>query len=151
MATEGKAFPEIREIQGLWDTGATGSAITQQIVDQLGLSATGRTNVRGVSGEDRVNTYLINLFLPNHVMLPGIRVTQGTLHGFDVLIGMDVISHGDFAITNRGGRTVFSFRMPSLAEYDFVVEIEQQKTQPAKTSKQYTLSNSISSALAKKK
>ena len=40
----------------------------------------------------------------------------------DVLIGMDIISRGDFAITHPGGRTKFSFRVPSQADIDFVEE-----------------------------
>jgi hypothetical protein len=37
----------------------------------------------------------------------------------DVLIGMDIISRGDFALTHKEGKTVFSFRYPSLATIDF--------------------------------
>jgi len=32
---------------------------------------------------------------------------------------MDVISLGDFAVTNFNGKTMFSFRTPSMAEIDF--------------------------------
>jgi len=39
-----------------------------------------------------------------------------------MLIGMDVICKGDFAITNFQGNTTFSFRMPSMYEIDFVAE-----------------------------
>jgi hypothetical protein len=31
---------------------------------------------------------------------------------FDVIIGMDILRHGDMAVTNSGGITVFSFRVP---------------------------------------
>ena len=33
---------------------------------------------------------------------------------------MDIITRGDFAVTNRGGKTTFSFRIPSQADIDFV-------------------------------
>lgn len=33
---------------------------------------------------------------------------------------MDIISKGDFAITNVDGKTVFSFRIPSVETIDFV-------------------------------
>ena len=39
-----------------------------------------------------------------------------------MLIGMDIISKGDFAITHPGGHTKFSFRVPSQADIDFAVE-----------------------------
>ncbi len=37
----------------------------------------------------------------------------------DVLIGMDVIGLGDFSITNKDGKTTFSFREPSMEEIDY--------------------------------
>lgn len=38
---------------------------------------------------------------------------------YDVVIGMDVICHGDLAITNKDDKTTFSFRIPSETEIDF--------------------------------
>lgn len=66
--------------------------------------------------------YAINLFLPNQVAFQFVKVTEGVLSGFDLLIGMDVITTGDFSITNVGGKTTFSFRVPSVKEVDFVKE-----------------------------
>ena len=43
--------------------------------------------------------------------------------GFDVLIGMDIISKGDFSISNYGGHTVFSFRSPSMGTTDYAEQI----------------------------
>jgi hypothetical protein len=37
-----------------------------------------------------------------------------------MLIGMNIITMGDFAITNHRGQTVMSFRVPSLQKIDFV-------------------------------
>ena len=47
---------------------------------------------------------------------------MGAPQGADILIGMDIIGVGDFAVTNRDGKTKFSFRLPSRADIDFVVE-----------------------------
>ena len=33
---------------------------------------------------------------------------------------MDIIGHGDFVISNYNGNTMFSFRIPSVQEIDFV-------------------------------
>ena len=42
---------------------------------------------------------------------------------FDVIIGMDIITHGDFSITNVSGTKWLSFRIPSSRELiDYVVE-----------------------------
>lgn len=32
---------------------------------------------------------------------------------YDMLIGMDIILLGDFCLTNKDGKSVFSFRIPS--------------------------------------
>ena len=40
----------------------------------------------------------------------------------DLIIGMDIMTQGDLAMTNLEGRTVFSFRIPSLYTVDFEAE-----------------------------
>lgn len=67
-------------------------------------------------------TYIIDLGLPNGVVIQGLNVTDTTqlTGGIDALIGMDVIGMGDFSITNYQGKTCMSFRLPSLHEIDYV-------------------------------
>jgi hypothetical protein len=48
-----------------------------------------------------------------------LKVTEGVLSGMDVLIGMDIISKGDFAVTTSLGETLFSFQIPSIYVIDF--------------------------------
>ena len=84
------------------------------------LVPTGMARVHGVHGAKDVETYLINLYLPNRVAIGSVRTTKSELSDADILIGMNVITLGDFAITNKDGQTVFSFRIPSIACYDFV-------------------------------
>lgn len=109
-----------KEFNAIWDTGATKSLITQPVVDQCGLKSTGIAQVHTPSGTSRAETYLVSIFLPNRVVIPDVVVTKGILVGKDVLIGMDIIGCGDFAVTNKDGKTVFSFRMPSIECIDFV-------------------------------
>jgi len=104
----------------IWDTGATGSAISEKVVSECNLSPIGVTKVCGVDGECLQNVYLVSLFLPNWFCIKEVRVTEAKIFDVDVLIGMDVINRGDFAVTNFGGKTVFSFRMPSLETIDFI-------------------------------
>ena len=51
-----------------------------------------------------------------------LQVTEGDITGTDVLIGMDIISQGDFAITASQGETKFTFQIPSTHDIDFVKE-----------------------------
>ncbi len=109
-----------KEFVCIWDTGATNSVITQRVADECGLRPTGMTRVHTASGTDSCETFLVSVFLPNMVAFPALKVTKGTIAGADVLIGMDIICSGDFAVTHRNGKTVLSFSMPSIREIDFV-------------------------------
>lgn len=112
---------KLHTVQALWDTGATGSVISPKVVNALGLHATGTVKVCTAGGEKTVRTYLVNLYLPNKVAVAGVIVCEtDALVGFDAIIGVDIITQGDFAITNVGGRTCVSFRYPSIETVDFV-------------------------------
>jgi predicted aspartyl protease len=117
--------PLIYQYTGIWDTGATGSVITKRVANALGLQAINVIDVNTASGVYQANVYLVNLVLPDNVIITGINVTEGNLpDGDDVLIGMNIISMGDFAVTNLGGKTMMSFRIPSVNEIDFVPDIQ---------------------------
>ncbi len=113
----------------IWDTGATNSVISAKMVADLGLAPTGAREVHGVHGKEFCNTYLICLYLPNQIYVEDLSVTDGQLGDADVLIGMDIINLGDFAVTNKDGNTVFTFRIPSLEEIDFVEQIKKTNKQ----------------------
>ena len=118
--------PDAREYKALWDTGATGSVITRKVVDECGLKPIGRANVHHAKGTSTTLVYLVSVFLPNNVCFPSLRVTEGDLPGnVEVLIGMDIIGRGDFAISNKDGKTAFTFRMPSLERIDFVEQVKK--------------------------
>lgn len=113
----------------LWDTGATHSVVTESTARQLGLVATGTTNVNHAGGSSVHNRYVVNLVLPNKVSVVGVVVSEcpDVAGAFGVIIGMDIISAGDFSITGASGQTVMSFRWPSMETVDYVVEAERVK------------------------
>lgn len=116
-------FPQPQEFTALWDTGATDSVISERVATQCGLKPIGMAIVNTANGKRDCNVYLINIALPNRVGFPHVKVTEGILAGdIDVLIGMDIISSGDFVLTNKNGKTVFSFRHPSTECIDFVAD-----------------------------
>ncbi len=114
--------PEMVPFTGIWDTGATNSVISQEVVDKCGLVPTGTTLTHNVGGTYQAETYLVSMLLPNNVSYRGVRVTRGQIYGGNMLIGMEIIGTGDFAISNLNGRTVFTFRYPSQTDIDFVEE-----------------------------
>jgi hypothetical protein len=111
-------LPAHLPFQGIWDTGATHSAISQNVVDQCGLKQVGLATVHGVHGAEVRPQFLVNIKLHN-AQVHDLLVTSADLGGVDALIGMDVITLGDFAITNLRGRTTFTFRIPSIATIDY--------------------------------
>ncbi len=106
----------------IWDTGATNTVIAATVAERLSLPQIGLIKCQTVNGERDSAVYLVSLFLPNRLCLPAVRVCEGDIFGADVLIGMDVIGSGDFAVTHYEGNTVMSFRIPSKKCIDFVVE-----------------------------
>lgn len=126
----GQPGPIKRLYNAVWDTGATSTVINPKIAQELNLQPSGKETVHGVGAGDQsheyeANTYLVNIYLPNNVGIVGVRVADGGIAGADVLLGMDIIAFGDFAITNHNGHTRWTFRTPSNEPIDFVEEINE--------------------------
>ncbi len=121
----------ILKTHAIWDTGATNTVVTEQTAQNVGLISIGKTNVAGVHGHKTVNRYFVNVTLNNKSISLDLSVTECSALSSDgsigVLIGMDIINRGDFAITNYNGNTIMSFRVPSIQEIDFVKGINQSK------------------------
>ncbi len=116
--------PTFKKFKAIWDTGATNSVINRRVVDQCGLKPIGMTEVYVVGGQQLAETFLVNIGLPNNVLIRDVEVTGGELRDADMLIGMDIITSGDFSVTNVGGSTVFTFRVPSIATIDYTKEAD---------------------------
>lgn len=119
-----RSDPRIQNCRALWDTGATASVITKTLAEKLGLKPTGRTKVSHAGGASEVPVYTVHLFLQDNFVIPNVRVSEciNTRGDWHIIFGMDIITLGDFAITNKGGKSVFSFRIPSKAHIDFAKE-----------------------------
>ncbi len=105
----------------IWDTGANTTAITRKVVEECGLIAIGRREVVGVHKSSILNTYLIEIQLSDEVVVSDLQVVEANFASDNahVLIGMDIIGRGDFAVSNYKGRTSFTFRIPSTETLDF--------------------------------
>lgn len=121
-ATQGTI--EGRKYQALWDTGATTTVITEQVAHELGLKPIDVAKVSHAGGDRLANVYMVDIHLSQtEVILGQVRVTEGILLGnIELLIGMDIIGAGDFAVTNDKGNTRFSYRIPHGRSIDFAVD-----------------------------
>lgn len=97
----------------MWDTGATNSLITQKVVDYLGLKPIGKAQMGQAMSEEETDVYLVHIVLPTRQTAMNVKVLFASGDDYDVVIGMDIITQGDLAITNAEGKTVFSYRRPS--------------------------------------
>jgi hypothetical protein len=136
LCREYKLVCQQADIRALWDTGATGSAISRGLARHLGLKSVDLSKVSGVSGVHLSPVYLVDILLPSKVQISNVRVTEFLDNGiFEMLIGMDIITYGDFAISNKDGKTVVSFRTPpSDNPIDFVQEINESGIEQPKNS-----------------
>lgn len=110
-----------------WDTGSNVTLITKQLADKLNLIPEIHKRKAGlIEGDVFINVYIVSLELPNNIFVPNIEVLEwpnSTKQDIDVIIGMNIISHGDFTISNFEGKTKFGFRYPSFEH----IELETDK------------------------
>lgn len=114
--------PDGSWVKALWDTGATHSAISERLAAQMQLPTEDFVDVYTAVGILQVPVYSLRVVFPNQLVFDEIEAVEFTgteTEDCDLIIGMDIITQGDFSITNMDGRTVFSFRVPSLHIVDF--------------------------------
>lgn len=100
----------------MWDTGATNTLISSRIVKALGLNPFGTSGISSVNGIIETNTYLVHVGLPSGSVVTNVLTLEDDNEDYEVVIGMDIISQGDFAFSNKDGHSTFSFRIPSEEE-----------------------------------
>jgi len=109
------------EFIAIWDTGATNTCVTPNVLSSVPLPPIGMTQCSDPSGGRPRTVYLGCLYLPNGFFFERTQIVGvDSVSGADMLIGMDIIGRGDFAVTSAGGKTIFSFRFPSQEKIDFL-------------------------------
>lgn len=109
----------------LWDTGATGSVISPNIVAVLGLTPVSHILSKSIHGIKWSPQYNVNILLPSGMVAKKVLAIEGDPIGCDMLIGMDIISKGDFVYSYNDGATQFGFRAPSELTKEKLKEILQ--------------------------
>lgn len=105
----------LKECVGIIDTGATSSMISENIAKELSLSPCGNITVSGVHGTENASLYKVDIIFGGKYILPDHTVSgAGNDAGFDILIGMDIISRGELFLCRKSGKTLFTFSLPLL-------------------------------------
>jgi len=118
------------EVKALWDTGAVVTCIKSNLWKRLqlySLDAASNVVLTGVGGEVVANYSIINLFLTPNLEIEYCPVYMIDFPGdAEILIGMDIINLGDFAISNTDSKTSFSFVLPPFPDrIDFLDKIKK--------------------------
>jgi len=97
----------------LWDTGAMVSVISPEVAAKLKLDIVDTIQIVGINGESLAEVAVISIHFPNGAVIDDVRVAICSMSpGSEMIIGMDVITQMDIAITNGGGQTQLSFAIP---------------------------------------
>ena len=108
-------------VKAIWDTGAYGSVISPRVAQELGLMPVGVKPIQTANGTYEAYAYVVDMMLPNKLVIRGVEVSESDLKVCDALIGMDIISMGDMKITNKP-TTKFIFRIPSEGDVPLVAD-----------------------------
>lgn len=124
----GNPTAEFIKTSALWDTGATNSVITPLLVDKLGIKSITQIRSLHAGGESIADVYMIDIVLPNKLVIPNVKVSKCAEQGgrFGIIIGMDIISMGDFSISGQYPRRMVSFCLPSSIHVDYVRLLQQR-------------------------
>ena len=95
----------------IWDTGANASAISLSTARKLGLTPVQTAFFATANGRCEMPMYMVDMILPNGYEIKDVMVSGLNLSICDALVGMDIITQGDFHLTNDG-HTVFKFMIP---------------------------------------
>jgi hypothetical protein len=106
--------PKDTVTNALWDTGAMISVVSPRIKNELGLVRIDSVPMIGVSGKsENVDRVLVTVELPCGILKRNIVAAVSEFQpDIGIILGMDIITLGDFSLLNGQGRTVFSFTTP---------------------------------------
>ena len=108
-------------VKAIWDTGAYGSVISPKVAEELGLIPVGVKPIQTANGTYEAYAYVVDVMLPNRLVIRGVEVSESDLKVCDALIGMDIISMGDMKVTNKP-TTKFIFRIPAEGDTPLIAE-----------------------------
>ncbi|MBR2884331.1 MAG: hypothetical protein IKB93_06005 [Clostridia bacterium] len=101
-------------VNALWDTGSTESLISENIVKMIDPILKSKAKYVTKDTVIESETYAVSLSLSEEITFRDVLVKKADLSekNVDIIIGMDLISRGDFEIRNYNNLIEFAFRIP---------------------------------------
>lgn len=108
-------------VKALIDTGANGSCISRRLASACRLERVSAMRILAAQGRSIAPVYEVDFRLPNGSVFQKIPVMEvAGSPSFDAIIGMDILTKSDFAVSNVDGNLIFTMRIPSEnKEIDF--------------------------------
>jgi hypothetical protein len=102
------------DVSAMWDTGSMVTCVSKRLARYLGLASFESIPLTSLYGTSLVNVCFMDIVLPDGISIKNIKVTEiETPNDFDIIIGMNIIRLGDFALCNDHGNTVMTFSLPT--------------------------------------
>lgn len=100
------------ELRAIWDTGSYISCISNSLVKKLGIQVYKQGKLaNSFMGSKKVNSYFVSIYIKKGMVFENIEVLGTDMGGnMDVIIGMDIISKGNFYIQNTDGNTMIQYK-----------------------------------------
>ena len=93
----------------LWDTGSTSTILSHHLIAELKPEPFQQGGVTGIGGDAESNTYLIHVLLPSGDAVAFVEVYEADIEDYDAIIGMDIITRGNFHLDCNGDKIEFTF------------------------------------------
>ena len=103
----------VKAIRAMWDTGSNATILSTKLVSELRPDHFGQGGMTGIGGESEGDTYLMHVSLPTGDIITYQEVYEANLGDYDAIIGMDIITRGNFHLDCIKGETLFSFELPN--------------------------------------
>lgn len=101
----------MHRVKAVWDTGSQISCISDRMARKLGLSTVDTGIGITATGKVNINYYEVDVEVSSQIAFPRVKVAGFLLenHDADFLIGMDIISKGNFCIMHEDEKMIFEF------------------------------------------
>ena len=105
------------KVKALIDTGANSTCISHRLASACNLERISVMKIVSAQGTGLAPVYKADIKLPCGTLFQDVLVTEvAGSENFDIIIGMDILSQGDIALTGSKEGLVFSMRFPSKLE-----------------------------------
>jgi predicted aspartyl protease len=103
----------MRDVGAVLDTGSTLSGITSRAAKALGVEPVREESFTHAKGATLSRVFKVDVIFPDGYLFENIEAVEiSDDHVDDFLIGMNIITQGDMALTSSNGEFTFSFRRP---------------------------------------